>query len=109
MSDLVEFLRARLDDDERAAKAWLPFGNPDAAARAHVARHAPERVLRYVERDRLIVDLHDQGGERWEGFPRADKLVPYCIHDNLAAPCPTLRLLALPYADHEEFDDAWRI
>lgn len=56
---LVEFLRARLDEDEAAAKAWLPFGNPDAAARNHVARHDPGRVLREVTHKRTILERHD--------------------------------------------------
>ncbi|NKS02638.1 hypothetical protein GS528_16870 [Rhodococcus hoagii] len=75
MSDIVEFLRARLDEDEQMARSaaspdgydWTPFGPgeddfdrvegtsvatasddmADASAR-HIARHDPARVLREV-------------------------------------------------------------
>jgi hypothetical protein len=58
MDDLIAFLQARLDEDERSAHAWLPFGNPDAAARDHIARHDPGRVLAEVAAKRAILDLH---------------------------------------------------
>lgn len=101
---LVEFLRARLDEDEAAAKAWLPFGNPDDAARAHIARHDPARVLAEVEAKRRIIDLH--GAEphecvAWDG----DLGLPCTCYE---VDCPTLLLLALLYASHPDYDEAWR-
>lgn len=32
-----------------------------------------------------------------------------CLTCHLPVPCPTLRLLALPYEDHADFDPAWRV
>jgi hypothetical protein len=52
---LAEFVKARLGEEEAAAKAWLPLGNPDAAQREHVARVDPGRVLREVEAKRMIL------------------------------------------------------
>jgi Family of unknown function (DUF6221) len=58
--DPVARLKAGLDKDEAAAKAWLPFGNPDAAAREHIARQDPGRVLRRVAADRKILARYEQ-------------------------------------------------
>lgn len=107
--DLVEFLRQRLDEDERAAKAWLPIGNPDAAAREHIARHDPARVLRDVEAKRAILRAH------WRDNDGAGPVCYTCgdADPNTGKregewPCETLRLLALPFADHKDFDESWR-
>lgn len=114
MRDLVAFLRARLDDDEQAAREaavwwgdadepgeaphWRPVpcghiwndqdgGIADEVAdrhAAHIARHDPARVLAEVEAKRRMVDEHGNGT------------------------CRTLRLLALPYADHPDYRPEWR-
>lgn len=70
----------------------------------HIARHDPARVLAECEAKRRIVEEHrlDQYGDRIAcspcGFwPSAD------------GGCPTLRLLALPYASHPDYDEAWRL
>lgn len=98
MSDLVEFLRARLDEDEKAAKAWLPFGNSDAADRDHIARHDPARVLREVDAKRRLIQLYEAQMETG-GFVGT-------FYANTAE--PSLRLLALPYADDPEYREEWR-
>ena len=117
MNDLVEFLRARFDEDEAAAKAWLPFGNPDAAARAHIARHDPARVLRQVDAQRRIVDEHTpEQGVPYEGGDENDPStwVPCCSNCQVGVvhegdwPCLHLRLLALPYDTHPDYDERWR-
>lgn len=147
MSDLVEFLKARLDEDEQTAQAatsesgrwrWdhgfgelcndpeCPYGALlDEATRdgthagtvlmelhgydvkepwqgaAHIARHDPARVLREVDAKRRIVALHSDphGGD------------PSCSsidYPESAEDCETLRLLALPYADHPDYEERWR-
>lgn len=147
--DLVEFLNARLDEDEQTARAatdgpWTirSLGRHDlstvvmgnellaqldgsraASNSVHMAVHNPARVLAEVDAKRRIVELHgivhrnigwledgfEEGGEvavcglcvpRHSGF-RTRAEVP-------EGPCPTLRLLALPYADHADYDEAWR-
>lgn len=117
MTTLLEFLRARLDEDEAAANAWLtPFSNPDTAARDHIARHDPARVLAEVGAKRRIMKLHDILGGSLTGVGRWT----YCetCHTNSAgeidedvtettAPCATLRLLALPYDGHPDYDPEW--
>lgn len=98
---LVEFLRARLNEDEAAAKAWLPFGNPDAAQREHIARHDPGRVLAEVEAKRRILDEYEQATGQ------------YATHSQVSAGEEiglrfALKALALPYAEHPDYDEAWR-
>lgn len=120
---LVEFLRARLDEDERLALlAAGPIGDhwqADGAmvfakhptdaivdyagqAAGHIARHDPARVLAEVEAKRRIVDLHAREHEcvGSDGGRTANDAGEW--------PCQTLRLHGLPYADHPDYDESWR-
>jgi hypothetical protein len=71
--------------------------------------HQRSRVLREVGAKRRIIAEHEVGSDDsgpWNGY------CGLCFNDrtfNAAeAPCLTLRLLALPYADHEDYDEEWR-
>lgn len=114
---LTEFLLARIADDEAVARQANPHHNDDiddwgaqtdAEARwdrqPHGQRCAwrlgegmadkcecgyPARVLAECEAKRRIVDIYRS---EWEMDP---------INE-------TLRLLALPYADHPDYDEKWR-
>lgn len=107
---LPDFLLARIAEDEQAHRDVL--GWPDGVRRLPSAHH--ERMLRGCESKRLIIEDHreadrgycrrcvgvdevDIGGQ----FPRYERL-------SLELPCPTLRALALPYADHPDYRDEWR-
>jgi hypothetical protein len=96
---LVEFLKARLDEDEQVAKAASDPGGPHlpAAQLEHARRHDPARVLAEVEAKRRIIDAHHP-------------VDPCDAHDASfeTISCDTLLLLALPYADHSDYDEAWR-
>jgi hypothetical protein len=121
--DLVAFLRARLDDDEWTARAAKPgpwhadggsvyathptdevVGYTDSAE--HIARHDPARVLAEVEAKRRLLELHEPGEMEYvEG--------DVCMACDLRGegpyyPCLTLRLLALPHAEHPDYRDEWR-
>lgn len=120
---LAAFLNARLDEDERAARAASPgpwsanaehdevhgddgipvadgFALSNRQLRAtvdHIVRHDPVRVLRDVEAKRRMLDwLH--------------RTRDWAIENNLWSYDETepLLLIALPYADHPDFDPAWR-
>jgi Family of unknown function (DUF6221) len=139
MSDLVEFLRARLDAEEAHARAAVEeddltlrafdsetewgweiasshhlaefYVGPQGLAE-HIARHDPARVLAEVDAKRRIIDDHKQG-PRWNDKP--DPVICYRCGDPpgydygyMDSPCPTLRLLALPYADRPDYRDEWR-
>ncbi|MEV4179924.1 DUF6221 family protein [Streptosporangium canum] len=141
MSDLITFLRARLNEDEQVARAaaeapWestVPgmvhvsaaaiAKNPNAwgklgyvaqadneAYRDHIARHDPARVLREVEAKRQILDEHAAVADPYSPTGSVCKT---CNDGGLpvepaCSPCRTLRLLALPYADHDDYEEDWR-
>ncbi len=100
---LTEFLLARIVEDEaRAERA----GRSRIRAAVHdnlgcyaddvvfVAHHGPSRVLAECEAKRRVVEAvrsHREG--EWEDDP---------IHDHV------LTALALPYADHPDYDESWR-
>lgn len=112
--DLITWLRAQLDEDRRvalnaghdaptwtydrdafsvASSAWpiaskrgdgsMPLCDVDGE---HIARWDPARVLAEVEAKRLLLDLHK----------------------GCTAHCYILRVLALPYADREGYQESWR-
>ncbi|WP_432185403.1 DUF6221 family protein [Streptomyces tendae] len=132
MDDLVQFLRDRLDEDESIAREaahyeaghWttkdgypvsvadeLPEaadtfervvvfdeGSPSEEQAAHIARHDPARVLTEVESKRQIVNWVD----RSRAFFRETNgtLTP--------AAYQVLGPLAAVYADHPDYNEAWR-
>lgn len=141
---LVEFLCARLNEDEATAqaaggdewfgsadraRAWntsLPafeiFGEANTGEHAvHIARHDPARVLAEVEAKRRIIGEHYIWPERSHltgVWAEPDPMCGVCVSmqmdqdaggnrfrdlEHVAWPCPTLRLLALPYADHSDY------
>jgi hypothetical protein len=120
--DLVAFLNARLDEDDAAAKAWLPFGNPDAVAREHIARHDPGRVLREVAAKRAIVGLHRIEVRKAEITPfdpytgerRLDQYEVTCeicgwSSDDPTSACATLRAIAAVYSHHPDYREEWKV
>lgn len=144
MSGLVDFLTARLADDERMALAAAPdswkvdgswkadtwtndkgrefliiadhFNMPPAiviqhrASADHIANYDPARALREVRAKQRIIaehpiltawsvctrcsDFSEHGGEPLRKVP---------------GPCNTLRLLALPYAQHPDYQQEWAV
>ncbi|MGA6873084.1 DUF6221 family protein [Streptomyces pratensis] len=141
MDDLVQFLRARLDEDAETAlsaalgrskyAAWradetdvytqevilsghahrvadtgptYPGADDyeeDAARATHIARHDPARVLREVEAKRALLS-------RYEAMT-ADVLV---VTGREAILSEYRRIilpgLALPYADHPDYQETWK-
>ena len=142
MDDLVTWLRAQLDEDERVARAatrptmcpeWACSSREvftgDAAVRkvadvawsddigAHIARHDPARVLAEVDAKRRILDQHRPADsecttccgesyieETWDGEEERISRK----RASLTWPCPTVRLLALPYANRRGYRDEWK-
>lgn len=139
---LVEFLRARLDEDRqrviRAGEgrvAWLTFRNSDGSMRyTTVAAEAgdgawiadgeelltepasvdvifdPSRVLAEVEAKRRIIDLAESWASQAERVERADARPDAVMLRTQAITAETIvRVLIQPYADHPDFDPAWRL
>lgn len=126
---LVQFIRARLDEDEQSARAvggrrqgegsWtfeqsevragdgtLVVKHTWAGEGVHIARHDPARTLREVAAKRRLLDLHQPGTQE---YVDGDVCMVCTLQgDGPYYPCATLRLLALPYSDHPDYRDDWR-
>lgn len=131
--DLVAFLRAQFDDEERVARyaggtgGWelgacidaaepgttewqvcegrYPVAHVRGNTRAgHVARHDPARVLRDVEAKRAILNEHRPG----RSFRDDGKPVCAQCRKSRTYPCTTVRLLALPYAEQPGYREEWK-
>jgi hypothetical protein len=136
VEDLVQWLTAQLDEDERTARAatlgpWVQsgigdygwtvdFGRPGAGVETadteqgladanFIATHNPARALREIEAKRRILECH----ESWAAGNGAI-ICGRCGREHVDGrpgghfPCQTLRLLALPYADRPGFREEWR-
>jgi len=80
---LAEFLLARIAEDEA-------------------------RVVAECEAKRRILKLHhppgfvfDADGMEWNDYD-------ICHEDHEDMPCELVRILALPYADHPDYEEGWR-
>ncbi|MCX5537700.1 DUF6221 family protein [Streptomyces sp. NBC_00006] len=72
----------------------------------HIAAHDPARVLREIDAKRRIIEQHLSLSDRGE-------MALVCSTcdvrgEQYAYPCPTLRLLALPYEDRPGYQEVWR-
>lgn len=99
MSDIVEFLRARLDEDEAAAAHMDCPCAQDAA----LAPDCPERVQREAAAKRAILAIHE-----YEWLGPDDAAWKGCPLDVEEWPCRTVRVLAAVYSDHPDYDPKWR-
>ena len=85
---LAEFLLARINEDWLTARRTLV----DEAIGGHAWN--PSRIFADCEAKRRVVDLHKDAG------------MGDCAYSS--DPCPTLRALALSYADHPDYLEEWR-
>lgn len=117
MTDLFDFLDARINDDEAAIKELSvpaddrpgvpPVGHPDrllaelSAKRQIIADHAPDaqaalsptvRPCRQCTASRN----HDRVTVDWDVDARVE------------APCDTVRILGTVYGDHPDYREDWR-
>lgn len=133
VDDLITWLRAQLDEDERVARAitapewnegcsWLAdlrdplpsqrraYGLPKEwqllteADTKHIARWDPDRVLAEIDAKRRILDEHQS-----TRYGECDRCREPGLDRNQTAPCLTVRLLAQPYAAQPGFRDGWRL
>lgn len=126
MDDLVQWLRAQLDEDERIARAaggvgWLRAehpgetvvifdsrgepvvydeGWPTEEQQAHIAEWDPARVLREIDAKRQIIDQH----ERYA----AERRRMMGGWDPQSDDSPILAALAAVYADRPGYREEWR-
>lgn len=118
MDELIAFLRARLDEDEEAALGakgstsgrWTQNDGPpedivlyDKSGKLtvgqalHIARHDPARVLAEIEAKRDLLRLIE-GSHDYE---------PIFLSGVSARMVQTLRLFALAYAGHPDYQPDW--
>lgn len=110
MSDLIAFLKTRLDEDE--AGHWavhdvtkcdallyedLPAAAPLPDAGACECGY-PARVIREVAAGRAIIQLHKAEPGQHPDF---------CGHDLHELPCPTLRHAAAIYSNYPDYQQEW--
>ena len=135
MTTLTEFLLARIAEDERDGWEVHIQGCPSVRDVPFPCDCGyPARVLAECEAKRRIVGLHAGQVENVEWFdaPKVGKaeVCPSCrpaeptiwnppvgqagirpddfVASYVLSPCPTLRALALPYADHPDYREEWR-
>jgi hypothetical protein len=100
----------RVDDPTMPVIGWTDGGHPGHLQAEHMARHDPARALAEVDAKRQIIEQHPDVNDGdcgtcvrglW-GYPTngGSTIEPW--------PCPTLRLLALPYADHPDYQQDWQ-
>ncbi|MVO84166.1 hypothetical protein GPA10_05115 [Streptomyces sp. p1417] len=87
---------SRIDGDSGERAAVLD----GRAAAEHIATWGPARVLREIDAKRRILAEHALNG--WACTTCDNGEVEQVF------PCPTLRLLALPYADRPGYREEWR-
>lgn len=133
MNDLAAWLRKRLDEDEediRDSRSLSP-GELDWSMPQWMDR---DRMLAEVEAKRRILELHEPTitTVEWWDAPEVGSAptCPACVVAEpnewplpigaaglkpegwvsayILAPCPTIRLLALPHADQAGYKEEWR-
>ena len=133
-SDLAAFLRARLDEDEAAAKAVARLGytvdmggtrldekfsharvrfaaedgrsriESDAPAERHFGRHDPARVLREMEAKRAVLAEYEPVAENDGYNGSGEPEYAFGWAEGLGA---AVRALAAVYRDHPGYDPGW--
>lgn len=121
MNDLIEFVRARLDEDELTAReantspemvTGIPRSYAEAPVAIHIARFANlDRVLAEVEAKREVVRLAVQARHN-ASLPEPDFAVgpsgaALFVSGFAAAMEHALRLFAVAYAAHPDYDPKW--
>jgi hypothetical protein len=105
MSDLVEFLRPRLDEDAvdatmRAVHREGCESVPDAEGYTYPCTcGVPERLMREVEAKRRIIERYEQAASQY--WNATEEEIALTLE-------PVLRDLALPYADHPDYQHEWK-
>ena len=119
--DLVAFLRARLDEDEAAARAWLPLvrltgssswhqeldeSNLGPYSIAHARLHDPARVLREVEAGRAILAKYELGRRTYDP-DRDDWFSPAAAMFGSDMEWLIKTRVAI-YSDHADYRQEWK-
>lgn len=115
MTDLVEFLKARLGEDrDDAERGYLKapeipdYDGWNGSTTVGLTPAVTVRVLAEIDAKRRIMECH----EPWVAG-NGDTVCGRCGREHIDGrpgghfPCQTLRLLALPYAAHPDYQSEW--
>lgn len=135
VEDLVQWLRAQLDEDETTARratvrqagggVWAYDGSDVQAESGlgvarrivpvhgeHIARHDPARVLREIDAKRQLMErifrYEAKIDGEWGCCHDAEEIEAGQCEETPPDEIEALRLLALPYADREGYREEWR-
>lgn len=120
MSDLTDFLLARIAEDEAVASELDPemFGfdparGPLSPEEEHINRHDPARVLAECEAKRRMIDLAFQCGAmvdgEWGDCHGAEEIrAGKCRDHGATEAMEHLRILSTVYADRPDYREEWR-
>lgn len=115
-TDLASWLLHALAADERALRSWdgscFHIEACDDGWEAFSDRYPADRMLAECDAKRRIIELHGPIDRYDTDSCRecSDSGWAGCVdgHSRVALPCPTLRLLALPYSDRPGYRPEWR-
>ncbi|WP_282698032.1 DUF6221 family protein [Streptomyces sp. CC208A] len=92
--DLVEFLTARFDEDDAVIRDGIDAGESNISSLDLVD----------VQAKRSVVNAYAEVAYMDTGDPEPEFAYGRAVGLGVA-----VRLLALPYADHPDYDEAWRL
>lgn len=112
--ELTEFLLARIAEDEARFRTSGGEGT-SGDMNADYIETLHERLLAECEAKRRILAEHPRDGSMllvgYEECGTCADGVPLDVDGQPVRkdwPCPTIKALALPYADHPDYQDEWR-
>jgi hypothetical protein len=120
MTTLADFLLARIAEDEGAAwhvhdlfcsdLHWYQrYGKPTHGVECDGCVQ-PGRKLAECEAKRAMLEIHHDGNAGL--YPHSGGFCSCCTDSEGLSdpgwPCPTLRTLVAPYADHPDYREEWR-
>lgn len=95
MDDLITFVRARLDEDERRAHAGLQVG---------VRRHDHARVLRDEQAKRRTVALYKRNLQEYQEVRSGDPVRREYVHGIVEGLLEAVKDIASAWSDHPDYD-----
>lgn len=101
MAALVTFLNQQLENQRHTANALKALAASMPLETAAWLTGIADGLQTDVEAKRLLLELHP-----YAGLLSAPESCEPCVV--VPGPCPTLRLLALPYAGHPDYRDEWK-
>lgn len=107
--DLDDFLLARIAEEEAEIAAGFDFATLDSSGwMGHAATWGRDRAIAECDTKRRIVQIHAAGEHACPSPEALDDGLWSITDQDVMRPCPTLRLLALPYVDHPVWREEWR-